>query len=138
MKITLLSFIFLITTLCGFSRHITGGEMRYDLISSTPFTRTFRITLVLFRDENCTGNCASMPASVRIGIYNNDNNEPYNGPGTLPTIDANLIRIENLPIINIPRCIVSAPNLNYTAGYYAIVVTLNNNSNGYTAAYQTC
>jgi gliding motility-associated-like protein len=138
MKITLLSFIFLITTLCGYSRHITGGEMRYDLLSSTPFTRTFRITLVLFRDENCTGNCADMPSFVRIGIFNNDNNEPYNGPGTLPTLDANLNRTEVLPIINIPRCIVSAPNLNYTAGYYAIVVTLKNNIGGYTAAYQTC
>lgn len=138
MRITLLSFIFLITSLCGYSRHITGGEMRYDLLSSTPFTRTFRITLVLFRDENCTGNCADMPASVRIGIFNNDNNYPYNGPETSPTIDANLLRTEVLPIINIPRCIVSAPNLNYTAGYYAIVVTLRNNIGGYTAAYQTC
>ena len=138
MKITLLSFIFLFTALCGYSRHITGGEMRYELISSTPSTRTFRITLVLFRDENCTGNCAAMPATVRIGIFNNDNNEPYNGAGTLPTLDANLNRTEVLPIINAPRCIVGAPNLNYTAGYYAIVVTLNNNSSGYTAAYQTC
>lgn len=138
MKITLLSFILLFTALCGYSRHITGGEMRYELISSTPSTRTFRITLVLFRDENCTGNCAAMPATVRIGIFNNDNNEPYNGAGTLPTLDANLNRTEVLPIINAPRCIVGAPNLNYTAGYYAIVVTLNNNSSGYTATYQTC
>ena len=133
--ITLLLFLF-----CGFgvdARHITGGEMIYDLLSSTATTKTYRITLILFRDENCF-NCANMPAVVRIGIYNNDNNDPYGGPGTGPTIDVNLLRTETLPLINVPVCISNQPALNYTAGYYPFVVTLNNNTNGYTAAYQTC
>jgi gliding motility-associated-like protein len=79
-----------------------------------------------------------MPPVVRIGIYNNDNNDPYGGAGTLPTIDVNLNRTEVLQLINIPLCISNQPSLNYTAGYYPFVVTLNNNTNGYTAAYQTC
>jgi hypothetical protein len=119
------------------AKHITGGEMIYDLISSTPTTRTFRVTLILFRDENCL-NCADMPAVVRIGIYNNDNNEPYGGAGTQPTIDVNLLRTTTLPITNVPLCISNQPTLTYRAGYYPFVITLNNNDRGYTAAYQTC
>lgn len=129
--------LLLFSALNVYPKHITGGEMIYDLISSTPTTRTYRITLILFRDENCF-NCADMPPTVRIGIYNNDNNEPYGGPGTGPTIDVNLNRIETLPLLNIPLCITNPPSLNYTAGFYPFVVTLNNNVRGYTAAYQTC
>jgi len=137
LKKTLFYIVFSLCCLSGNAKHITGGEMIYDLISSTANTRTFRITLILFRDENCF-NCADMPPTVRIGIYNNDNNDPYGGAGTLPTIDVNLNRTEVLQLINIPLCISNQPSLNYTAGYYPFVVTLNNNNNGYTAAYQTC
>lgn len=137
MKKSLLTILLIVSALISFGKHITGGEMIYDLLSSTPTTRTFRITLILFRDENCF-NCASMPPNVRIGIYNNDNNEPYGGNGTNATIDVDLNRTETLSLINVPTCISNQPSLNYTAGYYPFVVTLNNNSNGYTAAYQTC
>ena len=137
MKKTILFIIFGLISLNTFAKHITGGEMIYDLLSSTTTTRTFRITLILFRDENCF-NCADMPPTVRIGIYNNDNNDPYGGPGTGPTIDVNLNRTEILQITNVPLCITNQPSLNYTAGYYPFVVTLNNNNTGYTATYQTC
>ncbi len=111
--------------------------MIYDLLSSTATTKTYRITLILFRDENCF-NCAEMPPTVRIGIYNNDNNQPFGGAGTSPTIDVNLNRTETLPLLSVPQCISNPPSLTYTAGYYPFVVTLPNNNSGYTAAYQTC
>jgi len=129
----LLSFISIST----YAKHISGGEMFYDLISSTATTKTYRITLILFRDESCF-QCADMPSVVRIGIYNNDNNEPFGGSGTPPTKDVDLLKVETLPIVNVPLCITSQPFLRYTAGYYSFVVTLNNNNKGYTAAYQTC
>ena len=137
MKRRIFIIFFLIQSFTTYAKHITGGEMIYDLISSTPTTRTFRITLILFRDVNCF-NCADMPPVVRIGIYNNDNNNPYGGLGTSATIDVDLDRIVTLPLINVPLCISNQPSLNYTAGYYPFTVTLNNNNNGYTAAYQTC
>ena len=133
--------LLILILMCSFSlvhaKHITGGEMIYDLVSSTGTTKTYRITLILFRDENCF-NCADMPPNVLIGIYNNDNNEPYGGAGTLPTIQVNLGRVESLPLTSVPQCITNPPSLTYTAGYYTFVVTLNNNNSGYTAAYQTC
>ena len=132
----------LLTIVCfsqASAKHITGGEMIYDYLYGTGNTRTYRITLILFRDENCTGNCAQMPALVRIGIYNNDDNTPYNGIGTSATIDKSLDSTTGpLSLINTPSCISSAPNLVYKVGFYSIVVTLKNNNNGYTAAYQTC
>ncbi len=137
-KITLLLF-----TLLWFSpshaKHITGGEMIYDYLYGSGNTRTYKITLILFRDENCTGNCAQMPAFVRIGIYNNDDNTPYNGIGTSATIDKDLDSVVGpLSLVNTPGCITSVPNLVYKVGFYSIIVTLKNNNNGYTAAYQTC
>ena len=37
-----------------------------------------------------------------------------------------------------PPCISNAPTLNYHVGLFTLSVTLPNNSNGYTATYQTC
>lgn len=109
--------------------------MFYDLISNTATTRTFRITLILFRDEACNSdpNCAQMPASVIIGVYNNDDLQ-----AAPQSITVNLSRTENVPLINVPICISNPPNLSYKMGYYFTEVTVANNIGGYTAAYQTC
>ncbi len=139
MRKIIITFLTLICFSNVFAKHITGGEMIYDYLYGSGNTRTYRITLILFRDENCTGNCAQMPALVRIGIYNNDNNTPYNGIGTSATIDKDLDSIIGpLSLINTPSCISSVPNLVYKVGFYSIIVTLKNNNNGYSAAYQTC
>ncbi len=137
MKSKLLTIFLLFFCTVSYAKHITGGEMIYDFVSATSTTKTYRITLILFRDENCF-NCAVMPPIVTIGIFNNDNNEPYGGAGTSPTLDVDLNRTEILPITSIPLCITNQPTLNYTAGYYVFLITLDNNSKGYTAAYQTC
>ncbi|MBU3714812.1 MAG: PKD domain-containing protein [Ferruginibacter sp.] len=137
MKKILCILFWVFASLHSHAKHISGGEMYYDILSSTTSTKTYRITLILFRDESCF-DCADMPPFVRIGVYNNDNNEPYGGAGTLPTFDVDLLKVETLPIVNVPLCISNQPSLRYTAGYYSFVVTLKNNSKGYTAAYQTC
>ena len=61
------------------AKHITGGEIIYDYISSTANSKTYRITLILFRDENCINPCAEMPPNVYIGVFNNDNNQMVGG-----------------------------------------------------------
>jgi gliding motility-associated-like protein len=116
------------------AKHITGGEMIYDYAgpSATPNSKYYRITLRLFRDENCFG-CATMPTTVSIGIFNNDNNQRF---GSYRTV--NISSTEFLPLNALPSCITNPPTLNYTAGYYTFLVELPDNTNGYTAAYQTC
>lgn len=136
---TIKQTVFFLMLMCCFlgadAKHIIGGEMFYDLVSSNATSRTFRLTLILFRDEACNSDptCAQMPISARIGVYNNDNFqlEPV-------VVDVNLLRIDNVPLLSIPACISNQPNLVYKAGYYVTQVTLPNNIGGFTAAYQTC
>ncbi len=116
----------------AYAKHITGGEVIYDFISATATTKTYRITLQLFRDENCF-NCAPMPGTAVIGIYNLDNNQLLGGFQSV-SIDGS----ELLPTYPLPPCIVNPPALSYRVGYYTLTVQLPNNNNGYSATYQTC
>lgn len=116
-----------------FAKHITGGEIIYTHLSSDATSRTYRVTLILFRDENCVAPCAGMPASVSLGIYNNDNGSRVGGYRSVQ-----LDQVVDLPLNALPRCIENPPNLTYTAGFYSFNITLTNNSAGYTITYQTC
>jgi gliding motility-associated-like protein len=117
-----------------FSAHISGGEMLYRYLGpgSLPNTKSYRITLKLFRDN--TGGGAAMPTVVRIGIFNNDNNSHI----SLSPFDISLTSITDVPTSPPPICMTNPPVLNYSMGVYEFVIDLPNNANGYTAAYQTC
>lgn len=134
MKRLLLSILLLIAFFPVFAKHVTGGEVIYDYVGpgGSPGTKIYNITLRLFRDENTVGG-ANLPASVGMGIYNNDNNTLVNGYVTVPQSLNN-----HIPIFTPPTCITNPPALDYTAGYYTFTVTLPDNANGYTIAYQTC
>src|SRR5205085_11881112 len=95
-------------------------------------SRIYKITLRLFRDQQCT-DCADMPPSVIIGIFNNDNNQRYGGLHTVSVGTS-----EALPINPLPPCLINEPLLIYRVAYYTFTVELDNNSSGYTATYQTC
>ncbi len=134
-------FFLIVFLICVFStafaRHIVGGEIIYDFLSSTATTKTYRVTVRLFRDAaNCdpAQGCADLPPYVKIGVFNNDNNQL-----ALPFIDADQTDFtEMLPIILQPPCLTNAPAFHYQAGYYTFDVTLPNNAAGYTLTYQTC
>ncbi|MEO8762871.1 MAG: PKD domain-containing protein [Ginsengibacter sp.] len=115
--------------------HIIGGEMLYEYlgVGPAPGSSNYRITLKLFRDQLTTG--AAMPVDVFIGIFNNDNGlEIHNGlPWDVPK--ANEFPVEVNPF---PPCISNSPELNYHVGLFVQLVTLPDNSKGYTATYQTC
>lgn len=117
------------------SRHITGGEVIYDYLGPGNLTgsKLYRITLRLFRDENCV-NCADLPPSVTMGVFNNDNNSLVSG--TYRVVNLNNSSI--LPITTVPPCITNQPNLVYRMGIYLFDIELPSNSTGYTATFQTC
>ena len=112
--------------------HITGGEMLYEYTGNSSNGKYYRITLRLFRDENCTG-CAPMPGSVNIGIYDKDNG---NRLGQYHTI--NLSSTNQLPLNTLPECITNPPALNYAMAIYTFVINLPTNNDGYAVTYQTC
>ena len=132
----LLSIILLIGSfLPVFAAHITGGEIIYSYLGpgSNSTTKTYRITLRLFRDNSCPGNCAPMPASAPIAIYNNSNNALV-GAIRNETIDSNI----PVGIVSSPPCITNPPLFNYSVGSYTFDVELPDNAEGYTVTYQTC
>lgn len=115
------------------AKHITGGEIIYDYTGpgATPGYKYYRITLRLFRDENCFS-CAVMPGTVIIGLFDN---------GTSGIIASKTVSIgsqEMIPLNTLPSCITNPPTLEYMVGYYSFVIELKDNAQGYTAAYQTC
>jgi gliding motility-associated-like protein len=134
----LLIFILASTVTTAEAAHITGGEMIYDYLGpgSAPNTKQYRITLYLFRDQNCTG-CAAMPGNVFIGVFNNDNGQQVSGtPG--PHWDVPKSNEGPVSILPFPPCMTNPPVLNYNVAIYTFVVQLADNFEGYTASYQTC
>jgi gliding motility-associated-like protein len=138
MKKILSLIIITLSCISAFAAHIVGGEMIYEDISngSGGATKTYRITLRLFRDELCS-NCAAMPGNVFIGIFNNDNNLQVSAGST---VYFDVIRSGEsiIPVAELPPCINNAPQLVYRVAEYSFTVTLPVNQKGYTAAYQTC
>ena len=134
MKKLMLLILLVFGMLPVFAAHITGGEIYYDYLGPgiSANSKRYRITLRLFRDENCF-NCAGMPPSVALGIYNNDNNNLLDGFKIVQ-----ISSTENLPTNALPVCITNPPALVYTAGYYSIDLDIPNNNGGYTVSYQTC
>lgn len=122
--------------LFGFAeaKHITGGEVFYDYLGqgSSANTKRYKVTLLLYRDNNCV-NCSVMPANVTMGVFNNNTGGMVGG-----YITTNLVNSANVPIITLPGCITNPPNLSYSVGSYEILVELADNTLGYTVAYQTC
>lgn len=128
-----LLLFFLITATVSEAKHITGGEVLYEYVGpGDGGTKTYKITLILFRDENCV-DCASMPPNVSMGIFNNSTNAQVGGYRTV-NLGTTLI----LPVNALPPCITNPPELTYSAGYYTFFVSLPENSLGYTITYQTC
>lgn len=135
MKRTLLiSFLLSLFTIAE-AKHVTGGEIIYDFVSATSTTTTYRITVRLFRDQACdaSANCAQLPGSVKIGIFNRDNNQLF---GDYHMV--NQTGLQTVPIVVVPTCITNPPTLDYRMASYTFTITLPNNSHGYTAAFQTC
>ncbi|MFZ1368986.1 MAG: hypothetical protein WAR78_01305, partial [Ferruginibacter sp.] len=127
-----ISLIFIFSDV--FPAHITGGEMIYRYLGpgSTANTKSYRITLKLFRDN--LGGGAAMPGVVRIGIFNNDNN----GHISFSPFDISISTTTLVAVTPPPLCMTNPPELNYSMGVYEFVIDLPNNANGYTATYQTC
>ncbi len=131
MKYFLLLFLVFGTYATVNAKHITGGEVIYDFVSSSASGKTYSITLRLFRDN--LGGGAAMPPSVGLRIFNNDNNAQYG-----PDLSVGLTLQQPVNIVSQPPCLTNSPLFDYSIGLYNFEVTLPNNSTGFTISYQTC
>lgn len=129
-NLLLILSLFILTTGAE-AAHITGGEMIYEYLGdgATSTQSRYRITLKLFRDNNCT-NCAGMPNSVIIGIFTSGN--LFNN---YTVQQSNQFEV---PVGTFPPCVQNPPVLSYNVAFFTLEVDLPNNTFGYTAAFQTC
>ena len=132
----LLSIIFLIGSLFTvLAAHVTGGEIIYSYVGpgASPSAKIYRITLRLFRDNNCPPPCASMPEFAPIAIFDNSNNTLIGGIRNQQRDSET-----SVGIVSSPSCLTNPPLFNYSVGSYTFDVELPNNAQGYTVTYQTC
>ncbi|GAC1420884.1 MAG: hypothetical protein NVS1B13_04830 [Flavisolibacter sp.] len=134
MKKIILCLFGLTRFLLAFANHIVGGEMVYQYLGPgvIPGTKSYQITLRLFRDNHCS-NCAFLPQEAFIGLFDNDKNQQFGGYVVAAKTKGYL-----LSITSVAACIIRPPNESDSATEYRIKVDLPDNQNGYTAAYQTC
>jgi len=95
------------------ARHITGGEVIYEFVSSTATTRTYVVTLILFRDNLCV-NCSVMPPAVSLGVFSNDNLAMVPGGSTGGYWNISLSSTQSLPLNALPNCIQNVPPITIT------------------------
>ncbi|MFN8248862.1 MAG: PKD domain-containing protein [Ferruginibacter sp.] len=139
MKHTLLFIILLACFGTADARHVTGGEIIYDYVGPgvTPNTKIYRITMMLFRDNNCASSgaqtCAELPTSVSMGVYSNNNGQLFGG---FRDVERN--NLLPVSILASPPCMTNPPSFNYSVAYYTFEIELPNNTAGYTVTYQTC
>lgn len=115
------------------ARHITGGEMTYEYISTSGNNITYRITLNLYRDCFSTG--AQLDATAAISIY------AYNASGGTSHFTTRAIPLSNRTNLNLRdpgRCIDNPPVVCYELGTYTFTIDLPITDHGYVVSYQRC
>ena len=133
-------FLF-IANLCR-ATHIVGGEVFYQYISSDSSGKsTYKVSLRLFRD--CLVPCgdgtnvACLPAQTVIAVYESGTNT-FISELYLPLTDDASLSLDPALLGDYPPCITTKPPLCYEVKTYTTTVTLADNNNGYTLAYENC
>lgn len=113
--------------------HIIGGEMYYEYLGTAgEGMHRYKITLKLFRVCESGGNLAIMPPSVFFTFFNNETNQE---------IAKNLSpqkSFDEKQSAQTDPCIVNPPRVCFQIGTYETTVTLAENDQGYTVAFQSC
>jgi gliding motility-associated-like protein len=114
------------------ARHVAGGELFYEYISSNGNSTTYRITLRLFRECESTGPQLERETPF-VGFYVN---------GTKTPNDILLSQIGSTVVISLNTaafpCLVGEPSVCYQMAIFSGTVTLPNTTSGYTLSTLGC
>ena len=118
----------------AFAGHIAGGEMYYEYVSagSSANTNKYLITLRLFRECHPVGQAAQLPEVVRISIFRNGSNIPYDSRDVLRS-NYTMLKLSS-PL----TCIINKPEVCYEVAYFTFTTELPVIPEEYIASYQTC
>lgn len=129
----MLRFLSIISCICWFSiasygTHIVGGDISYSCLGDD----NYRVTMKIYRNCNIFG-LGQFNNPAPVSIYSGDG-ERYT---LVNTIDANLVEINDIPIIPKP-CLRPPANVCVEAGIYVFDVTLPTIDESYHIIYQRC
>lgn len=114
------------------ARHVAGGELFYEFISSTDNTVTYQLTLRLFRE--CESNGPQLEnEQVYVGVY--EDGRKFGSDVYLPIVGGS--RVISLNTGAFP-CLVGSVSVCYQVALYTSQVTLPINSLGYTLSTLGC
>lgn len=115
------------------ARHITGGEMTYEYVSSSGNNITYRITLKLYRDCYSTGAQLDQVANISFFAKNGSGSSNFVTTRNVPLSDRT-----NLNLVDAGRCIDNPPVVCYELGIYIFTIELPVTEHGYVVSYQRC
>jgi hypothetical protein len=131
MKKTLFIIFFLCTSTTLFAKHVAGGELFYEWLSTNGSSNQYRVTLRLFRDCASTGP-SLLSENVIVGIY--DNGSLYR---QLPLPLSGGVSELKLNTATFP-CLVGTVEVCYQVAIYTALVDLPINVIGYTLSRSGC
>lgn len=112
--------------------HMNGGQVMYEYVGAGDFnSKIYKITLVLYKDANCSG-CPDMPNWVRMRTFKNLDRSQFSSTFVQQT------SIETIPAGEAPPCITEIPTLSYLRVKYSYTIELPNSYWGYTISFQHC
>lgn len=120
------TLLLLLVSLYVQARHIKGGWIQYEHVSSTGSTSTYKITVYIFKDCTQQG-----PMPTQIGIY-----DAVTYAATTPVTGTSYTLTTTAQKTSFDPCISSPPTICYQVLTYSTTVTLNNNTNGYLIVVQ--
>jgi gliding motility-associated-like protein len=123
--------LMIMAALPAFARHVAGGELFYEYVSTNGSSNTYKITLRLFRDCQSNGPLLQNE-QVTVGVYQGFSlytslSLPLQG--SVNTIQLNTAALP---------CIIGAPTVCYEVAVYSATIDLPNNAVGYTLARYGC
>lgn len=133
-KCTLVLISSILVIVC-YSRHLKGGWIKYDYVSTNTVNHTnkYNISVYQYLDLNSTG--AQIDPSVSMGIFVNVKDSLYSSI-SIPLTSTSLFTKANFPSCLVP--LPSPSTYGYRVDVYTTSVDLPIESRGYTLAVQRC
>lgn len=111
---------------CSFARHLKGGFIQYEYVSSSGSTSTYKVTVYLF--VSCT--TSGPTQQVILGVFDAVTHSSLLTQ-TIPTTS-----LQNVSKGTFDACLSDPPSICYNIYTYVTTITLNNNANGYVLSTQ--
>lgn len=111
---------------CSFARHLKGGFIQYEYVSSSGTTSTYKVTVYLF--VSCT--TQGPTGQVILGVFDAVSHASVLTQ-TIPTTS-----LQNITKGTFDACLSDPPSICYNIYTYVTTITLSNNANGYVLSTQ--